>query len=102
MPIWFYLIISIAGQSVLWPVFARIHYHVWDWAKTTPEEDRKAASGFWGFLWPLFLLSLILFGVFAVIGWAETTPSLKQRREKDKQLLSQQIKDAERELGWGE
>lgn len=102
---WFYLGISIVGQLTLWPLFARIHYRTWPWETKTHEEDRRLAAGFWGFLWPLFIVGMILYGVFRGIGKAETTPSLKQRREIKKQLLQkkheslpQRIKDAERKL----
>lgn len=102
---WLYLAISISGQSVLWPVFARIHYRTWRWDAKTGEDDRRTASGFWGFVWPTYLVILILIGVFGVVGWAETAPSLKQRREAKEQLraqkhkaLPQRIKDAEHEL----
>lgn len=102
---WFYLAVSTIGQLFLWPAFARIHYRTWEWDAKTGEQDRRTASGFWGFVWPLYFIVLVLVCVFRVIGLAETAPSLKQRREKREQdqaqkrkALPQRIKDAEREL----
>jgi hypothetical protein len=101
----FWIIFGAGSQMGLWMAFSRFHYRHWEWEKTTYEVDRKGAAGLWGFLWPLLIIGYGFWGLFTVVGWAQTTPSLgerkkKKRKEKQEKLkdLNRQVKAAEHEL----
>lgn len=98
-------LIVVVGQLVMWVATARTHYRHWPWEEKTDDGDRRLASGFWGFVWPLTLIVYAFGGLFKFIGWATVFPSLaetreKRRRERKERLadLARQIEAAEAEL----
>ena len=96
------------GYLTMWMIVARWHYRWWydkDYSGKTAEDDKRLNSGFIGLFWPLTWLWLGLYGLTALIGWAETTPSLRERKAKRVEAkkvkladLNRQIEHAETEL----
>jgi hypothetical protein len=83
----------------MWMAVARWHYHWW-WENdtTTKEERRRISSGFVGLFWPLTSVWLVLYGLTALIGWAETTPSIGERREKRVKAKHERLRDLQKQI----
>ena len=98
------------GYLNMWMIVARWHYRWWYQNADAPVneaagQNRRISSGFIGLFWPLTWLWLGLYGLTALIGWAETTPSLRERKAKRVEAkkvkladLNRQIEHAETEL----
>lgn len=111
MQILFLTLGAFFGYLNMWMIVARWHYRWW-WTSKIPhlpyfreDADRRMKSGFVGMFWPLTWIWLGLYGLTALIGWAETTPSLRERKAKRVEAkkvkladLNRQIEHAETEL----
>ena len=98
------------GYLNMWMIAARWHHRWWYKHADAPVnvaegQNRRINSGLVGLFWPLTWLWLGLYGLTALIGWAETTPSLKERKAKRVEAkkikladLNRQIERAETEL----
>jgi hypothetical protein len=102
---WLYILLGIAGQLIMWPVAARVHYRTWSYDSWTSDEDRQLTSAFWGFLWPALVLAVIVYCLYIGVEHVMTYPSRAEAREallkarkEARAALDKQIAAAEAEL----
>jgi len=92
-----------AGYLGMWMTVARWHYRWWyEHDHETKDSSRRISSGFVGLVWPLTSIWLVLYGLTTLIGWAETTPSLKERKAKRVKAKHERLRDLQKQIDQAE
>lgn len=93
----FWCVFGVSAQMILWMAAARVHYRTWwDHDKYTSEDtitDHQVGSALLGFIWPALAVFFCIICICAPIGWAMTTPSVGERKQKKREAKQEKLRE---------
>lgn len=89
-----YLAASVVGQFAMWSLTSRLMYRHYYYQDT----DHQGAASLGGFFWPVTLLIYLVTSALKPAVWAQTAPSLKERKEKRREARRERLRNLDGQI----